>query len=204
MEEFRGLLNLELPETKLISFVFFGLPEIEENLKLDPPLLQRVAMKCRLQSFSSESTDRYISHRLSLAGSKKTLFTDAAVRAIHRFSHGIPRVINTLCDNALLEGSILQKLEIDEVIVNEVAANLSLEVEAAAIATSNTEAYQPQPTADPDPPLAATDESEVFDLHIDLADEQVEENTDDRFERSESEVLHSDIDALLDGIAEKS
>lgn len=49
MEEFRGLLNLEVPERKLISFVFFGLPEIEKNLKLDPPLAQRVAMRYRLE-----------------------------------------------------------------------------------------------------------------------------------------------------------
>ena len=45
MEEFRGLLNLEVPERKLISFVFFGLPDIEKNLKLDPPLAQRVAQR---------------------------------------------------------------------------------------------------------------------------------------------------------------
>ena len=49
MEEFRGLLNLEVPERKLLSFVFFGLPEIEQNLKLDPPLAQRVALKYRLE-----------------------------------------------------------------------------------------------------------------------------------------------------------
>ncbi|MGA9522762.1 MAG: AAA family ATPase, partial [Myxococcaceae bacterium] len=48
MEEFRGLLNLEVPEQKLISFVFFGLPEIEQNLKLDPPLAQRVALRYKL------------------------------------------------------------------------------------------------------------------------------------------------------------
>ena len=49
MEEFRGLLNLEVPERKLISFVFFGLPDIERNLRLDPPLAQRVAMRYRLE-----------------------------------------------------------------------------------------------------------------------------------------------------------
>ena len=49
MEEFRGLLNLEVPERKLLSFVFFGLPEIEQNLKLDPPLAQRVALRYRLE-----------------------------------------------------------------------------------------------------------------------------------------------------------
>src|SRR3954467_10193698 len=56
MEEFRGLLNLEVPERKLISFVFFGLPEIERNLKLDAPLAQRVAMRYRLEPFNPDST----------------------------------------------------------------------------------------------------------------------------------------------------
>src|SRR5437588_12121819 len=51
MEEFRGLLNLEVPERKLISFVFFGLPEIEQNLALDPPLRQRVALRYKLEPF---------------------------------------------------------------------------------------------------------------------------------------------------------
>src|SRR5882762_4498747 len=68
MEEFRGLLNLEVPERKLISFVFFGLPEIEKNLKLDPPLAQRVSMRYRLEPFTPDSTDAYIKHRLRLAG----------------------------------------------------------------------------------------------------------------------------------------
>ena len=47
MEEFRGLLNLELPGRKLINFVLFGMPEIDEVLALDPPLAQRIAMRCR-------------------------------------------------------------------------------------------------------------------------------------------------------------
>ena len=64
MEEFRGLLNLEVPERKLISFVFFGLPEIEKNLRLDPPLAQRVAMRYRLEPLNPESTRSYVEHRL--------------------------------------------------------------------------------------------------------------------------------------------
>ena len=60
MEEFRGLLNLEVPERKLLSFVFFGLPEIEENLKLDPPLAQRVALRYRLEPLTEDATEAYI------------------------------------------------------------------------------------------------------------------------------------------------
>src|SRR5512132_1101500 len=75
MEEFRGLLNLEVPERKLLSFVFFGLPEIEKNLKLDPPLAQRVALRYKLEPFTAESTEAYIKHRLRLAGCPKMPFT---------------------------------------------------------------------------------------------------------------------------------
>ena len=100
MEEFRGMLNLEVPERKLISFVFFGLPDIEKNLKLDPPLAQRVAMRYRLEPLNAESTEAYVNHRLRLAGSQRVPFTADALEAIHRRSGGTPRVINTLCDNA--------------------------------------------------------------------------------------------------------
>src|SRR5437016_1634416 len=103
MEEFRGLLNLEVPERKLISFVFFGLPEIEKNLRLDPPLAQRVALRYRLEPFTADSTEAYVKHRLRLAGCPRMPFTAEAIAALHRCSGGSPRVINTLCDNALFE-----------------------------------------------------------------------------------------------------
>src|SRR6187549_826478 len=67
MEEFRGLLNLEVPERKLVTFV---LPEIEQNLMLDPPLAQRVAVRVRLSSFDRDATEAYVKHRLRLAGAQ--------------------------------------------------------------------------------------------------------------------------------------
>ena len=127
MEEFRGLLNLEVPERKLISLIFFGLPEIETNLKLDPPLAQRVAMKYRLDHLNSESTEAYIKHRLRLAGASRMPFTNEAVKAIHGFSGGTPRVINTICDNALFEGYVARAPVIDEHMVERVALDLGLE-----------------------------------------------------------------------------
>src|ERR671932_736757 len=60
MEEFRGLLNLEVPERKLLSFVFFGLPEIEENLKLDPPLAQPVGGAAAPEHLDLDEIDRYL------------------------------------------------------------------------------------------------------------------------------------------------
>ena len=126
MEEFRGLLNLEVPERKLISFVFFGLPEIERNLRLDPPLAQRVAMRYRLEPLNAESTRSYIEHRIQTAGGSSVPFTPGAVEVLHRLSGGSPRIINTLCDNALFEAYLVQETLVDAPRIEEIARNLAL------------------------------------------------------------------------------
>ena len=89
MEEFRGLLNLEVPERKLISFVFFGLPEIEDNLRLDPPLAQRVALKYRLEPLNAEATEAYVRHRLKLAGAPRVPLTPGALVRLHAHTRGM-------------------------------------------------------------------------------------------------------------------
>jgi type II secretory pathway predicted ATPase ExeA len=129
MEEFRGLLNLEVPERKLLTFVFFGLPELEQNLMLDPPLAQRVALRYHLEPLNLESTEAYIKHRLRLAGARKMLFTNQAVEGIHRYGRGIPRLINTLCDNALFECALLRRPAVDRSLADQVAKNLGLHQE---------------------------------------------------------------------------
>ena len=127
MEEFRGLLNLEVPERKLISFVFFGLPEIEKNLKLDPPLAQRVALRYKLEPFTAESTEAYVKHRLRLAGCPRLPFTPEALLAVHQHSGGTPRVINTLCDNALFEAFLAREEMVDEALIHRIGQNLGLQ-----------------------------------------------------------------------------
>jgi len=127
MEEFRGLLNLEVPERKLLSFVFFGLPEIEDNLKLDPPLAQRVSLKYRLEPLSPEATEAYVRHRLRLAGAPRVPFTAAALARIHAHSRGTPRLINTICDNALFEGFVARARDVDDKFVDRIARDLGLE-----------------------------------------------------------------------------
>ncbi len=132
MEEFRGLLNLEVPERKLISFVFFGLPEIEQNLKLDPPLAQRVALRYKLEPFSGDSTEAYIKHRLRLAGCPRMPFGEDAIAAVHRHSGGTPRVINTLCDNALFEAFLARKETVTAPLVDRISENLGIGKRAIA------------------------------------------------------------------------
>ncbi|HYO67251.1 MAG TPA: AAA family ATPase [Archangium sp.] len=127
MEEFRGLLNLEVPERKLISFVFFGLPEIEKNLKLDPPLAQRVSLRYKLEPFTFESTEAYIKHRLRLASCPRMPFTNEALLAVHQRSGGTPRVINSICDNALFEAFLAREQTISDKLIHRIADNLGLQ-----------------------------------------------------------------------------
>src|SRR5689334_1921486 len=133
MEEFRGLLNLEVPDSKLLSFVFFGLPEIEQNLKLDPPLAQRVAIRVRLGPLDAPATDEYVRHRLEIAGAPRVPFTPPAIEAVHRFTRGTPRLINTLCDNVLYEGFVAGQAELDGALVERVARELGLDERGDAV-----------------------------------------------------------------------
>jgi type II secretory pathway predicted ATPase ExeA len=154
MEEFRGLLNLEVPERKLISFVLFGLPEIEQNLKLDPPLAQRVAMRYRLEPFSSESTEAYLKHRLRLAGSTRMPFTPDAIEAVHRRSGGTPRVINTLCDNALFEAFLGRSTDVRSALIEGIADNLGLQGRPRSPSSARLVDPAPPPAGGPPVPPA--------------------------------------------------
>lgn len=126
MEEFRGLLNMEVDGQKLITFIFFGLPEIDNTLALDEPLRQRVAIRYHLQAFTPQPTEDYVKFRLKVAGAEKEMFTVSAFSAIHQYSKGIPRLINVICDNALLESFLRKKQRIDHDMIREIATDLNL------------------------------------------------------------------------------
>jgi type II secretory pathway predicted ATPase ExeA len=126
MEEFRGLLNMEASGGKLMTFILFGLPDLEDILSLDEPLKQRVAVKCRMKAFEESVTKEYIQHRLKIAGSTNEVFTSGSIHAVHHYSQGVPRLINTVCDNALLEGFLVKKEKIDKEIVDSVVIGLGL------------------------------------------------------------------------------
>jgi len=126
MEEIRGILNMELPHKKLITFILFGLKELEENIHLDEPLAQRVALNFRLSSLTLIATENYIKHRLRLSGAKRMFFSKEAVEKIYYYSRGIPRLINTICDNAMFETFIQKKTVIDEILIKDVSLSLGL------------------------------------------------------------------------------
>ena len=107
LEEIRMLSNLETPESKLLQIMLVGQPELAD--KLSQPALrqlrQRVELRHAIRPLRAEETSSYIRERLLVAGHPRgELFTSAAERAVHRFARGIPRVVNVLCDNALIIG----------------------------------------------------------------------------------------------------
>ncbi len=128
MEEFRGLLNMESHDGKMLNIIFFGLSELEDVLSLDEPLKQRVAIKIGLKEFSEKDTKDYIKHRLAVAGCNKDIFTEEAIKSIYLFTNGTPRLINTLCDNALLEGYLSKASTIDRSTIETVAVDFGLSI----------------------------------------------------------------------------
>jgi general secretion pathway protein A len=125
-EEFRGLSNLEVPGRKLISVVLFGLPDLEANMSVDPPLVQRVAVKVNIKPLDQVATANYIKHRMGVAGCSREVFGPDALAAVHRHSAGVPRLINTICDNALLEAYLVKKDMVNESLINDVVKDLGL------------------------------------------------------------------------------
>jgi general secretion pathway protein A len=129
LEEIRGLLNLEIADTRLISFILSGLPDLEPYLASNRALYQRIAVKVKLKPMGSDTVRAYIKHRLGIAGAPKEIFTPRAVDLICRYSDGRPRLVNITCDNALLEGYVQRKQQIDEYIIERVVSNLGLKFE---------------------------------------------------------------------------
>ena len=136
MEEFRGILNMEGPEGKLITFVMFGLPELEDLLALDEPLKQRIAVKYKLIGLNEKVTNDYIKYRLKIAGTEEEVFSPEAITAVHHYSKGIPRLINTLCDNAIFEGFLIHQKPVGKETIDQVAYSLDLKYEEEKSATT--------------------------------------------------------------------
>lgn len=141
LEEIRLLTNLETSQHKLLQIVLVGQPEFDE--KLDSPTLrqlkQRIALRCTLQPLGPEELRGYIYRRLELAGAKLNghrLFPDETIQTLYRFSRGIPRLVNTLCENSLIAGFGKQLGEIPPEIVADVASSFRIQAAAAQAAAA--------------------------------------------------------------------
>ncbi len=128
-EEVRLLANLETETAKLMNVVLVGQPELSDRLN-DVSLRQfkqRVVLRCTLPPLDLESTASYIASRLRVVGAAADqVFTREAVRAIYEASHGIPRTIGVVCENALLAGYSAQRKPVDRSIVIEVCGGLDV------------------------------------------------------------------------------
>ena len=131
LEEIRLLTNLETSSEKLLQIVLSGQPELEEKLRHPSvrQLRQRVALWCRTQPLTEAQTRAYVAERLRIAGASWALFTPEALDAVHRYSRGIPRVINLLCEHALIVGYVEQLQQIPAKVIEGVAAELELEAQ---------------------------------------------------------------------------
>jgi general secretion pathway protein A len=132
LEELRLLSNLETTEDKLLQIILVGQPELDK--KLDSfelrQLKQRIGLRTQLGTLTAKQTEEYIEQRLRIAGgnsSSSLLFSPQAIAAVHSFSQGIPRLINVICENALISAYAKQLPILTERIIEEVANDFRLE-----------------------------------------------------------------------------
>jgi general secretion pathway protein A len=138
LEEIRLLTNLETSSEKLLQIVLSGQPELEEKLRHPSvrQLRQRVSLWCRTQSLSEAQTHAYVAERLRIAGASWPLFSEQALNLVSRFSRGIPRIINLICEHCLIVGYVEQVREITPAIVEGVAIELELETQPFLISSA--------------------------------------------------------------------
>jgi general secretion pathway protein A len=127
LQEVRLLTNLETTKNKLLHVILLGQPELNKILK-EPrfrPLKQRITVRYHLRPLNFQETKEYIIYRLKRAGSRNiSLFDNNAIKEIYRYSKGLPRLINIVCDNALLAGFALERTRIGKPIIRDVINSL--------------------------------------------------------------------------------
>lgn len=133
LEQIRMLSNLETEKEKLLQIILFGQLELDQKLRSPElrQLNQRISIRHRLMPLTQTELESYIFQRLMVAGSQGTItFSKSAFHEIYKFSKGTPRLVNLLCDRALLGGFIEQNLHIDKGIIKKAKNSLLGEEEA--------------------------------------------------------------------------
>jgi len=144
LDELRLLLNLETPSGKLLQIILSGQPELDEKLRLPAlrQLRQRIMFHSRLPLLTQEETSAYISSRLNSAGcSDSSLFPDEVVQDIFMASGGIPRVVNLLCEHALISAYAEQKQVVSPEIIHRIAMDFDLHTNPLAVSTSERQPH---------------------------------------------------------------
>jgi len=133
LEEIRLLTNLETSQQKLLQIVLVGQPELDQRMDSAAlrQLKQRIALRCQLEPLQEEETKSYILRRLQRAGansSATTMFPEETIASVYRYSKGIPRLINTVCENALIISYAGKAESVRPEVIDEVAKDLRLNV----------------------------------------------------------------------------
>lgn len=115
LEQVRLLTNLETTREKLLQIILIGQPELRETLARNDmrQLAQRITDVFHLEPLGQQEVRSYLTHRLTIAGAQKSIFSDSAVRAIYRASGGVPRLVNELADKAMLAAYAREKRQVD-------------------------------------------------------------------------------------------
>jgi len=135
LEEIRLLTNLETSQQKLLQIILAGQPELDQKLDFHElrQLKQRIALRCHLDPLNAIETREYMRRRLQIAGANGAMqiFSAPAIEAVYTHSRGIPRLINTICENALLAGYAKHASTITSEIIDGVAQDLRVGVVVA-------------------------------------------------------------------------
>jgi general secretion pathway protein A len=134
LEEIRVLSNIDFKGSKLINIFLVGQSELREMLleERNRPFRQRISVNYHIEPLNEQETASFIEHRLKIAGATRRFFTADAMREVHTFSQGFPRLINVMCDHALMSGYSAGLTMIDRGIIKESAKELQISVDAAA------------------------------------------------------------------------
>jgi general secretion pathway protein A len=130
LEEIRLLTNLETSSEKLLQIVLSGQPELEEKLRHPQlrQLRQRITLRCRTSQLSLAETHGYVAQRLHIAGANgEPIFCPEAIESICKYARGIPRVINVLCEHALINAYVDQQKPVPAQLIDEVAREFELD-----------------------------------------------------------------------------
>lgn len=140
LEEVRLLTNLETSSEKLLQIILSGQPELEWKLK-DPKLRQlrqRITLRYRTSQLSLSETLSYIEERLRIAGATgEPIFPSEAIESIHEYSRGVPRVINVLCEHALINAFAARQNKVSAEVIHEVAREFELDLIAPIVSPSS-------------------------------------------------------------------
>jgi general secretion pathway protein A len=142
LEEVRLLTNLETVDDKLLQILLVGQPELDQ--KLDSPALrqlkQRIALRAHLQPLDLKETKAYVEWRLHLAGANSSasmLFPEQTIAVIYDYSRGFPRLINTICENALIAAYATGMRSVSEDLIQDIASNFRLDVQPTEVQPDN-------------------------------------------------------------------